>query len=211
MSDSDDSPIAALVAAAAVGDGSAWNELVDRYAPLLVSVVRGFRLGAAETEDVAQTVWLRLVEHLHSLREPEALPMWIITIARREAIRYLTVARRVSPYDPLEPSAVSQLPDDAKEPDEDLARAERRDALLSALAELPSRQRELLLLLVEDPPLSYAEISDRTGIPIGSIGPTRGRAVDRLRRTSALRAHQDRPDGPGHPARSGLSSRVGGG
>jgi RNA polymerase sigma factor (sigma-70 family) len=190
--DDGDYPITSLVDAAAAGDEHAWHEIVDRYAPLLASVIRRFRLTTAETQDVAQTVWLRLVEHLSSLREPRALPMWLITTAKRESLRYLSDRRRTLPYDPLDPSWLATSAEDA-EPDAELLRAERHEALLAGLAELPARQRELLLLLVEDPPLSYAEISRRTGVPVGSIGPTRGRALERLRQTLAVRDHVTGP------------------
>lgn len=190
--DNGDYPITSLVDAAAAGDEHAWHEIVDRYAPLLASVIRRFRLTTAETQDVAQTVWLRLVEHLSSLREPRALPMWLITTAKRESLRYLSDRRRTLPYDPLDPSWLATSAEDA-EPDAELLRAERHEALLAGLAELPARQRELLLLLVEDPPLSYAEISRRTGVPVGSIGPTRGRALERLRQTLAVRDHVTGP------------------
>jgi RNA polymerase sigma factor (sigma-70 family) len=184
----DDSPVTARVVSAAAGDQLAWRELVDRYAPLLVSVVRGFRLTPAETEDVAQTVWLRLVEHLDSLQEPRAIPGWLVTTARRESIRYLSSQRHRRMSDPLnddQPPVPAEVPD----PDEGLVRSERHQVLLAGLAELPSRQRELLLLLMTDPQPSYDEIRRRTGIPVGSIGPTRARALERLRRTPAVRRY----------------------
>jgi len=186
--DEGDYPITWLVDAAAAGNEQAWQEIVDRYTPLLTSVIRRFRLSVAETQDVAQTVWLRLVEHLSSLREPRALPTWIITTSKRESLRYLSERRRSVPYDPLDPSWLARSAEDA-DPGAELLRAERHEALLAGLAELPSRQRELLLLLVEEPPLSYAQISKRTGVPVGSIGPTRGRALARLRETFAFREH----------------------
>jgi len=186
--DDDVSPVAALVAAAAAGEQQAWRELVDRYAPLLVSVIRRFRLTPSDTEDIAQTVWLRLVEHLDRLREPQAIPRWLITTGRRESIRYLSSRHRIPPNDPLEPRYQS-LAVDTGEPNEDLFRAERHEVLLAGLAELPRRQRELLLLLAEDPQPSYVEISERTGIPVGSIGPTRARALERLRRSAPVRGY----------------------
>jgi len=188
--DDEDSPIAYLIAAAADGNPEAWQQLVDRYSALVVSVIRRFRLSPTETEDVAQTVWLRLVEHLSTIREPKALPMWLITTGRREALRYLSVERRSQPHDPLEQGWSAHAAAKAEpEPDEQLLRAERHEALLAGLAELPTRSRELLLLMMLDPAPSYAEISRRTGIPVGSIGPTRIRALDRLRRTPPIRAH----------------------
>lgn len=196
--DDGDNPITWLVDAAAAGDELAWQEIVNRYSPLLASVIRSFRLSPAETQDIAQTVWLRLVEHLAGLREPRALPTWIITTSKREALRYVSDRRRTVPHDPLAPSRLDTAAEDVG-PDVDLLRAEQHEALLAGLAELPPRQRELLILLAEDPPLSYAEISRRTGTPVGSIGPTRGRALERLRQTVAFRDFLARPPGQAGP------------
>ena len=183
----DDFSVTALVAAAACGDQAAWNDIVDRFSPLLVGVLRQCRLTPAETEDVAQTVWLRLVEHLDTLREARALPVWIITTGRREAWRQASVGRRVLLHDPVTLDWLGQRADEAV-PEEELFRAERHEALLTGIAELHPRDRELLLMLLEDPPPTYAEISSRTGIPVGGIGPTRARAIDKLRRTTSIRA-----------------------
>ena len=184
--DDGDYPITSLVEAAAAGEEHAWHEIVDRYTPLLGSVIRRFRLTTAETQDVAQTVWLRLIEHLSDLREPRALPMWIITTGKRESLRCLSDRKRTVPDDPPDPSWPPFQAEDP-EPEAELLRTDRHEALLAGLAELPARQRELLLLLVAEPPLSYAQITERTGIPTGSIGPTRHRALDRLRPTFAVR------------------------
>jgi RNA polymerase sigma factor (sigma-70 family) len=178
-------PVTWLVDAAAHDDERAWHEIVDRYAPLLASVIGRFRLTTAEAQDVAQTVWLRLVEHLGSLREPRALPMWIVTTAKRESMRSVSDRRRITPLDPQDPSWLAASADEA-EPDANLVRAERHEALLAGLAELPARQRDLLVLLMVDPPLSYEAISQRTGIAPGGIGPTRSRALARLRQTAAV-------------------------
>jgi RNA polymerase sigma factor (sigma-70 family) len=197
MTNDDGFSITALVGAAVEGDQAAWSEIVERYSPLLVGVLRQCGLTAAETEDVAQTVWLRLVEHLDGLREPRALPMWIITTGRREAWRQIAVGRRVQLRDPASEGwirlAVIEDPTD-----EDLIREERKQALFAGLAELGARDRALLLMLMEDPPPSYVEVSRRTGIPIGGIGPTRSRALARLRRTvpvqTIVAGEADRPD-----------------
>jgi RNA polymerase sigma factor (sigma-70 family) len=186
--DDEQSPIAGLVAAATRGDQEAWRELVARYSPLLVSVIRRFGLSRGETEDVAQTVWLRMVEHLGSLREPHALPKWLITTGRREAMRHLSSGRRDWPQDPRADTWPA-VPSGDADPDELLDRAERHEALLAGLAELPARQRELLIVLMVDPPLSYDAIHAQTGIPVGSIGPTRARAIERLRQTRAMLAY----------------------
>jgi RNA polymerase sigma factor (sigma-70 family) len=139
--DGDEHPVSDLVAAALHGDPTSWDRLVDRYTPLLLSVVRRHRLHGDDAEDVVQTVWLRLVEKLGSIREPEALPGWILTTARNECLHLIKARKSVSPTD-LEdrgwpdgtgPAAV----------DSDLLEAERHEALLMALAGLPERQRRL--------------------------------------------------------------------
>ncbi|RYP87206.1 sigma-70 family RNA polymerase sigma factor [Nocardioides guangzhouensis] len=178
--DDDRTDVTLLVAAAEQGDEGAWGEIVDRYTPLVVTVVRRFRLSPAELQDVAQTVWLRLVEHLGDLREPRALPKWLITTAEREALRAATASSRMRPRDPQDEVWAAQLVVEDDQ-DADLVRSERHAALLEGFALLSTRQRELLALLSEDPPVPYAEISRRTGIPVGAIGPTRARALARLR------------------------------
>lgn len=174
-----------LVEAAARGDQDGWDEIVQRYLPLVFSVTRRYRLSNKDAEDVSQTVWLRLVEHLDTIREPRALPMWIATTTRNEALRLVTAHRRTAPVDPLGPSALDGEASSA-ELDEELLRAERQQAMRDGLAELEPRHRELLLLLVADPPLSYEAIGARLGMPVGSIGPTRARCLARLRDTSAM-------------------------
>ncbi|HKS98309.1 MAG TPA: sigma-70 family RNA polymerase sigma factor [Rugosimonospora sp.] len=179
-----------LVAAAAKGDQDAWSRLVHRYSPLILSVIRGYRLSAADSADVYQTVWLRLVEHLDRLRDPVALPMWLTTTARRECLRLVQAGRRTRPFDPLDeaaqaPDVRSTLVDDAPV-DADLLRAERRQALRDAFAQLPGRCQDLLGMLMADPPLRYQEISERLGIPMGSVGPTQARCLRKLRACPAM-------------------------
>jgi RNA polymerase sigma factor (sigma-70 family) len=184
--DNEDNPVASLVAAAIDGDTASWNALVDRYSLLVLSVVRRYRLQGSDAEDVVQTVWLRLVENLRVIRQPEALPGWIATTTRNECLHVLRGHRYVVPADLGEEA----WPDGTGTPavEANLLESERHEALLMALAELPGRQRDLLLLLIEDPPLSYEEISRRLGIPIGSIGPTRARALARIRTYQAVQA-----------------------
>jgi RNA polymerase sigma factor (sigma-70 family) len=175
-----------LVHAARAGDHGAWNELVDHFLPLVTGVIRKFRLPTADADDVNQTVWLRLVEHLDDIREPRALPGWLVTTARNESLRIIRLRGRDTPTDPQ--SVMMERPADTPEMDADLLREERAQALRDALEELPEGRRRLLLLLMSDPPLSYDEISTRLDIPIGSIGPTRARALEQLRNTRAMRA-----------------------
>lgn len=172
--------VTALVQAAGEGDPDAWKSLVEGYTPLVASVIVGHRLRGPDIEDVVQTVWLRLIEHLGDLREPRALPMWLITTARHECVRVLKASQRTQPFDPLQ-EREDLLGGEPVELDERLLAAERHQMLLAAFGELPAHHRELLMLLMADPPVSYAEISNRLGIPVGSIGPTRARALQRLR------------------------------
>lgn len=175
-----DPVVVRLVGRALDGDKSAWDELVERYAPLVWSICRRHRLSKADSEDVGQSVWLRLVENLPGLREPAALPGWVATTTQRECLRLLRLGRRTEPVDPLANS--KDLADEGRAAvDEDLLLQERRHAVRSAFAELSERCRRLLSLLVEDPPKPYGEISAAMVMPIGSIGPTRTRCLDKLR------------------------------
>ncbi|HEY7815184.1 MAG TPA: sigma-70 family RNA polymerase sigma factor [Nakamurella sp.] len=176
-----------IVRAAAAGRQQAWDQLVQRFMPLVISVVRTFRLTSKDVEDVSQTVWLRLVEHIDTIREPRALPGWIATTARHEAIR---VQRGKAQAYPVDPVAGGPLDRNAEsiEMDDRLLTAERHRALVDGLTELSPGQRQLLELLVVDPPLSYQEIGRRLGIPVGSIGPTRARALARLRASGPIQA-----------------------
>jgi RNA polymerase sigma factor (sigma-70 family) len=190
----DDGPdVATLVAEALQGRHEAWESLVRRYAPLVLSVARRYGLTGHDAQDVAQTVWLRLVEHLGEVREPRALPGWISVTTRNECLRLVGQARRSDPVDALDigQMVTGAAVDDAEA---DHEAAERHIALLTAFSELSDRQRDLLLLLMVDPPLPYAAISRRLGIPVGSIGPTRKRALARLRRSAAIAAVWEGPD-----------------
>ena len=183
----DDSVVTGLVIRARHGDQRAWDTLVERYAPLVWSICRSYRLSRADTDDVGQTVWLRLVAHLDRLRDPAALTGWITTTTRRECGKVRRAAR-------LSPTAwwdvdAGTICDPGTEPaDSGLLAAERRAALRQAFACLPPGGQQLLALLIEDPPLPYAQISARLGIPVGSIGPTRRRCLRKLRRHPAIAA-----------------------
>ena len=175
-----------LVAAALAGNRSAWDTLVARFGPLITSVTRRFGMSPSDADDVRQTVWLHLVGHLAGLREPRALPGWIATTARRETLRVLSGRRRVEPVDPQTDTRLDTVTTD--EPDANLLRAERRHAVHAGLAELHAPQRDLLQLTVVDTDITYRQISQRLGIPIGSIGPTRARCLRKLRNTAPLQA-----------------------
>jgi RNA polymerase sigma factor (sigma-70 family) len=181
----DDPRVTALVARAAGGDQGAWNEIVDRYAPLVWSVCVRYRLDRPDIDDVGQSVWLLLVDKIGGLREPAALPGWLATTTARECIRVLRAARRHE-HAQLPPEDQAVPDPDAALIEEEVLAAELSVALRAAFAELPPGCRDLLSMLICDPPCSYADISARLGVAVGSIGPTRARCLDRLRRSPKL-------------------------
>ena len=183
-----DNPIVAdLVTRARNGDQQAWDALVERYASLIWSICRRYQLGGADAEDVAQAVWLKLVDHLGRLRDPAALPGWLATTARRECGRVLRAAGTSRAWERV--LTIENIPDtQTATAEQELLAAERHAALREAFTRLPAGCQRLLALLVEDPPLPYAEIGARLGMPAGSIGPNRGRCLDRLRRDPVIAA-----------------------
>ncbi len=177
-------PITDLVTRARNGEKQAWDEIVERYAPLIWSICRQYRLGDADAEDVGQMVWLHLVDHLDDLRDPAALPGWLATTTRRQCFR-VAAARLPRLTGPL--MDVDNLADtEAVLADQELILAERHAALREAMSDLPPGCRELMALLTADPPVPYAEISAKLGIRIGSIGPSRSRCLARMRRHPAI-------------------------
>jgi RNA polymerase sigma factor (sigma-70 family) len=172
-------PTDALVKAAGAGDVGAWAELVDRYSGLIHGIGRRYRLGDADAADVAQITWMRALEHLAGLRDPERFGGWLATVAHRESLRLLRSAAREVPTgeDLLAREADSTISLDAR-----LLAAERRDMVRRALAKLSPGHQRLLRLLYSEPEPAYADIGRTLGMPIGSIGPTRGRALRGLRR-----------------------------
>ena len=180
----DDPTVVALVTRATGGDPAAWDEIVERYAPLVWSICARFGLSNHDREDVAQNVWLLLVEQLGKLREPAALPGWLATTTHRECLRVVTAARKSERLGTGLDDALQFV--DNTIIDEEILMAERNAALRAAFAELPPKCRQLLAMLISDPPYSYAEISEKLQIPMGSIGPQRARCLERLRRSSAL-------------------------
>ena len=183
----DNRSITELVTRARNGDQRAWDELVERYASLVWSICRGYQLRTTDVDDVHQIVWLQLVSQLGKIRDPAALPGWLATTTRRECVRVLRAARG--------PHAAGYVPDAETIPDQqagvaeqELLVAERHAALREALARLPPCCQRLIGKLIEDPPLTYAQISASLGISVGSIGPLRGRCLDKLRADPAIAA-----------------------
>ena len=177
-------PVAALVVRAADGDERAWAALAERYAPLIWSLCRRYRLDTTETAGVGQNVWLLLVNQLGKIRDPAALPGWLAATTRRECQRVVTKAQ--VPHARHEPDA-GNIPDgQAETTGQVLLAAERDAALREAFTHLPPRDQQLIALLIEDPPVPYPQISARLGIPVGSIGPGRRRCLDKLRHHPAI-------------------------
>ena len=170
-----------LVNAAAAGEEWAWTALVVRFRPTVMAVARRHRLCAADCDEVAQRTWLRLLRNISEITTPAQLGAWVTTTARNESLRLLSGAARRE-------LLVDAHADQAADVDLDagLVADERRGALLRALDQVPARERALVRLLMVDPTPSYEDISAALGIPIGSIGPTRGRCIARLRRDPEL-------------------------
>jgi RNA polymerase sigma factor (sigma-70 family) len=202
----DSTSAAALVARAAAGDQAAWNAIVERYAPLLWSICTRYRLGSQDIEDVGQNVWLLLVEQLGKLREPAALPGWLATTTQRECLRVLRAGRKYDRFAP--PPEDLPLPAGDTTIEEEIMAAERNAALRAAFSELAPRCRQLLAMLIADPPSSYAEISTTLQIPVGSIGPQRARCLERLRKTDSLSAFIDSEPVPAHVRAPGGEPRA---
>ena len=171
-----------LVERAAHGDVAAWNDLVDRFSSLVWATARAHRLSRDDAADVAQTTWLRLVEHLDRIREPERLGGWLAITARRESLRSLRLNGRELPSDDAD--AFESPADDS--PELGLLTGERDTALWRAFARLCERCQALLRLLAAPTEPSYDEVGAALGMPVGAIGPTRGRCLEKLRSFIAL-------------------------
>lgn len=169
-----------LVQCAAAGDRWAWERLVDKYSRLIWAMTRDFRLCESDAADVVQATWLRLLEHIDRIEYPERLGSWLATTARHECLRHVAAGKRVLLIQNDDAALTHAVPHQPAV-DERLLADERAREVREAMTRLPSRWQQLLELLMADPPASYAEISDQLGLPVGSIGPTRGRCLDRLR------------------------------
>jgi len=171
--------VAQLVRRAGEGDRWAWERLVDQYARLIWAITRDFKLVESDAADVAQVTWLRLLEHIHRIENPDRVGSWLAATARNECLRCLAARKKVvlAEHDIVLEGAAAPEP----EVDERLLSAERSQTVREALSHLPWRWQRMLELLMADPPASYAEISDQLGLPVGSIGPTRSRCFARLR------------------------------
>jgi RNA polymerase sigma factor (sigma-70 family) len=169
-----------LVKEAAAGDAAAWNLLVEHFSGLVWSVAGAYRLERADVSDVVQVTWLRLVEHIGRLKDPERLGAWLATTARRECLRVLHAANREVP---TEEERFQTAAGTDPSPEAAVLSSERSQLLWGAFQQISAECQELLrALLFAWPALSYAEIGDALGMPVGSIGPTRARCLAHLRR-----------------------------
>jgi RNA polymerase sigma factor (sigma-70 family) len=182
----EDAEISDMVSAAAKGDRAGWDALVQRYSGLVWAVTRGYRLSLADSADVFQTTWLRLTEHLDRIEKPGHVGAWLATTARRESLRVARSSTRTVPADEATLVALGQSDDYSPEQavldaEGALLASERAARLWRAFGQLTKNCKELLRVLMAAPPPSYAEVSAALGIPVGSIGPTRARCLQRLR------------------------------
>jgi RNA polymerase sigma factor (sigma-70 family) len=175
-----------LLAGLRANDATAWEEVVERYSGLIWAIARAHRLDATRAADVSQVTWLRLLEHVDEVRQPDRLGAWLATTARRECLRVIKLRQR----DLLvgDDGEFEQSNDARGTPGDALLHAERDAALWRAFESLRPRCQRLLRVLLADPEPSYAEASAALGMPIGSIGPTRARCLDCLRRNKELHA-----------------------
>jgi RNA polymerase sigma factor (sigma-70 family) len=173
-------PVSALVRDAKQGDQRAWDALVERFGGMVWAVARAHRLCDADAADASQATWLKLLEHVGEIKDPKAVGGWLATTARRECLRILRHAGRVDPLGDV--GGWDAIADCGPELDSRLLTGERDALLWRAFEALGPRDQALLRMLAADPAPSYEEIGAALGMPVGSIGPTRARALTRLRR-----------------------------
>jgi RNA polymerase sigma factor (sigma-70 family) len=171
--------IVGWVRRAATGDLQAWNRLVGQYSRLIWSITASFKLGESDAADVVQTTWMRLIEHIDRIEQPAKIGSWLASTARNECLRHVAARKRIVLVD--EDIEFDGADQHGPEIDEGLLAQERAQDVRDAMSRLPPQWQRLMELLMSDPPVSYAEISDQLGLPIGSIGPTRGRCLAKLR------------------------------
>lgn len=193
MRTADASSAGDVVRRAAAGDQAAWNELVARYNDLLWSIARGYRLSTADAADAIQTSWLRLLENLGRITDPDRVSAWLATTTRRECLKTLQRGNRERPH-PVGHSTLDVV-DGGNAVDHELLRDERDAELWSAFTGMSDRCQCLLRVLMTSPPPSYEAVAAALDMPIGSIGPTRARCLARLRTLLEERSAEHQPEG----------------
>jgi RNA polymerase sigma factor (sigma-70 family) len=182
----DDRELVSLVRAGAAGDPVALRRLVARFERMLRHIARSYGLSSWDTDDVLQATWLQFLQHGGALREPAAVSGWLATTARRQSMQVLRGRTR----ERLTEDPACHEASDQAEPEREVLDTERTEVLHRALDQLPKRQRSLMGMLVSQPELSYEEVGRLLVMPVGSIGPTRARSLDRLRGDGELQALQ---------------------
>jgi len=170
--------IADLVNAAREGDDDALGRIVTELSPLLWHVARAAGLSSGDAEDVLQTVWVRLLSHLDGIRTSAALTSWLVVTTRREAWRVRAEGRRQLPIDE---EWLGTLPDPGPGSEEQVITDDQRRALWVTIGQLSRRCQELLRIIAFVPRPDYRAVAAELGMPVGSVGPTRGRCLAKLR------------------------------
>jgi RNA polymerase sigma factor (sigma-70 family) len=181
-----DDDTGSLVTAAAAGDKVAWQALVERFSAMVWSIARAYRLSRADAADVSQTTWLRLAENISKINNPERVGAWLATAVRRECLQNIRANARIVPTEDM--ALFDDVGADPNPVEAEVLRAEserenarRARIVWQALGRLPARCQQLLRVLMASPPPSYAEVAAALDLPVGSIGPTRARCLQRLR------------------------------
>ncbi len=177
--------IARLAEAARDGSEGAIGELVTEFSPLMWQVARATGLSSADAEDVVQTVWLRLLDHLQGIRTPAALAAWLVISTRREAWRVRSISRRRLP---LDQNWLTAIPDPGPTAEDLAITDDRRRELWQAIGQLDERCQELLRIVAFVPRADYGVVAAQLQMRRGSIGPTRGRCLAKLRALLAATA-----------------------
>ncbi|MDQ1636297.1 MAG: hypothetical protein QOJ32_3106 [Frankiaceae bacterium] len=167
-----------LLQLASSGEALAWKQLITRFEPLVRSVARSFGLNEADVLDVAQLTWIKLFKNLQSIRNAERLGAWLAVTASREASQLRKGARHTVELEQVP----AQLADHSPGPETEVTQRDTAQIIWAVVDELPARQRLLLRTMFRDDARGYGEIRDTCSMPIGSIGPTRARALEQLRR-----------------------------
>lgn len=178
----EDPEVVRLVAAARANDRAAWAQLEARFDPTLRGIARSYRLASADVDEVVQMTWLELFESIERIRQPAAIAGWLATVTRRNALRRRQLMTRehltVDPWLGVDPASES--------PEEAALEAERHAALERAVAALSDNHRRLITVLLRHPQLSYERVGELLSMPVGSIGPSRARALAGLARDPGL-------------------------
>ncbi len=180
-----------LIAACRQGESEAWVMLVNRYQRLIYTIPRRAGLDEEQAADVFQRTFTRLLENINNIRQPASIQAWLVTTARRETLRLIREQKAEQPFsfmdDPENAHNHETTPDDNPLPNEVLEQLEEQHLIRTALATLEERCRHLLTLLYyrADPP-SYTEVAATLDMPEGSLGPTRARCLEKLRRLLEL-------------------------